>query len=198
MKQAAFPLLLLVFSFVNSRYQPATIETYSDDPAYLDDYPVIEYMDNLLKENKQPPAYDDQLTANPFPPQSTTIKITLTQQQQLGPLIPLNPPLTYAFLFDFLSQTRARSKSNSRSSPPPASTSPGTTSPSPPPPTPPAPSLTSARPSLSPPPPPSQPPTTNSPTGSAPTPSTSSTSKSSPPTRFLSPISRPTPTTSSR
>ncbi len=83
MKQAAFSLLLLVFSFVNSRYQPATIETYSnDDSAYLDDYPVIEYMDNLLKENRQPP---DQLRASLFSPQSTTIKTILTQQQQLRP-----------------------------------------------------------------------------------------------------------------
>ena len=96
MKQAAFPFLLLVFSFVTCSFPSATNETsqlsalYShltdnEDPAYLDDYPVIEYMDNLLKENRQPPAYDDQLRASLFSPQSTTIKTILTQQQQLGP-----------------------------------------------------------------------------------------------------------------
>jgi hypothetical protein len=112
MKQAAFSLLLLVFSFVNSRYQPATIETYSnDDSAYLDDYPVIEYMDNLLKENKQPPAYDDHLTANLFPPQSTTLKTTLTQQQHLNPLTPSNPPFN-SFLLSLISFPRPEPDQN--------------------------------------------------------------------------------------
>jgi len=73
MKQAAFNILFLI-SFlatlvicylkpddysINETSQLKNLYKHLNEDAYLDDYPVIEYMGNLLDESRNPAVYDN-------------------------------------------------------------------------------------------------------------------------------------------